>query len=110
VKKNILGIVLALLAAACGGGDGGGDDGLSCGEAFLCAADCETDRCIEDCMNDATPAGKQQMIDLAVCVSEAGCEDDGCIRDECGAEADACGGLDQLKPGASTLRNASFAR
>lgn len=97
MKKTILGFVLALFASACGGSDGGGD-GLSCADAFLCAADCRTDACVESCMDDATPSARRQMIALATCYEEAGCEDAECIRESCPDEADACGGLDELKP------------
>jgi hypothetical protein len=45
-----------------------------CVDAFLCAAECETNDCVEECMDDAGPTARQQMIALAVCSEESSCD------------------------------------
>jgi hypothetical protein len=90
LKKIALALSLALVAA-CGGKDAAE---LNCRSAFLCAAECPDDDCIEACMDDARPEARAQMIDLALCASDAGCDTvettEECLQAACAAELRAC--------------------
>jgi hypothetical protein len=83
------------LFAACGGGDDRDDEDVTCVDAFICASDCEDNDCIEDCMNSGGATVRDQMIALATCSEESGCdavEDvESCLRDKCGEELHECG-------------------
>jgi hypothetical protein len=95
--KNIkiaLGFALALFATACGGDDGGK---ANCAETILCAADCNTENCVDDCMAEASSSGKKQATALATCFAEADCEDEDCLLEECAREVNACEGLDEVE-------------
>jgi hypothetical protein len=80
--------------AACGGDDEAKDD-VTCVDAFICASECESNDCIEDCMDSGGETVRQQMIALAVCSEESGCDEEDdveeCLRDSCGDELEECG-------------------
>ncbi len=91
LKKLLLVVSLALVSVACGGDDDSGE--TDCVSAFLCAAECETDACVQGCIDDASKTAKAQMIELAECAEDAGCDGDDadeCLEESCGAELSAC--------------------
>lgn len=76
------------------GDDSSGDDsssgGSSCQEIVACFGECETDACVEDCINEGSSDGQNQILDLLNCAAENNCEDSECLSENCGTEINAC--------------------
>lgn len=76
------------------GDDSSGDDsssgGSSCQEIVACFGECETDACVEDCLEDGSSDGQNQVLNLLNCAAEAGCETSECLEENCGSEINAC--------------------
>jgi hypothetical protein len=73
--------------------------GMSCMSAALCAMCCGGDYlCMMDCVSDADPSSRGQLMDIVGCITGSGCggiggtPDLACIMEECRSELDACTG------------------
>lgn len=64
-----------------------------CLRAFVCAAGCQSDGCLQACVDGASEEAQQLMSALASCAEEHGCTEAGataCVKASCKAELDAC--------------------
>lgn len=91
LKKLMLVVSFALVA--CGGGDDKTSD-TDCVTAFICAADCKTDACVQGCIDHASDEAQAQMEELGSCAADHGCDTaadtETCLQQKCGDELDAC--------------------
>ncbi len=90
------------LSNASKSSDASGSATLDCPGLLSCAGDCDTDACIQKCIDDTTDDGLAKTIALAQCIQENGCgaADETCVDDKCGDELAACAGTSSGAGGA----------
>ena len=65
---------------------------LSCGEVVDCAAECESEACVDQCLSGSAEHAIEPLINLVECLNYSGCTDEACLELTCAQPINSCYG------------------